>query len=1039
MKRLLLLVAFMLPVALLFAQRTVTGKVTDEKGAPLSGVSVSAKGTRVGTSTNINGDFSLNVPANARTLVFTSIGFQSREASISGSNTTVNIRLEVSATESENIILTGYTRERASKYSGSASKVSSERINNIPNASLDQILQGRAPGLYSVAGSGQPGAAATVLIRGAGSISGVTAPLYIMDGIPIEAGVFQSLNPSDIESVDVLKDASSTALYGSRGANGVIVITSKRGKAGKTVFSIKSQYGYANRTTPKFEMMNTQERLQFEKEVGQEFGVTIGPGWYLSKDNPANAGLSTAQQTEMDRRLDSLNHNNTDWVDLFFRTGKFQEHELSASGGNDKVRFYTSFNYYNQEGIAYRSDLERYTFRGNLDFSSSRFTASISTGIGFTKRNFIESENTTAITNPFSSAYYALPYEQPYVDGVLVASGMASGPRLAAATYNPLLPSNTGAPTVPILPSRVLVYDQREGSDALERLASTTSANNQLKGTISGNFRLKLTNELSAQGTIGLDFRETVGDRLIKPGTHTGTLVTGLRGSFSENFARNIQIAANGGLVYAKTIGQDHSFEVMGLFEVLRDWGHNFTYVGFGIDPLRQGTPSGITAGSTAGFIPTVAGGRAVPNRAYAAFIGAGKYSFKDKYTLNLSYRYDGATQVPEERRWKGFYAAGATWNVMKEKFMTNVNFLNSLLLRASHGQTAAQFVNDFAYLANYAGGAGARYDGIQGLAPTFGNTALQWEYTTTTNIGTDLSFWQRRVRMKVDVYNKKTINVVINQNLSFTSGFAAGQINAGTMVNKGIESEFSVDIVRSKDVLVAVGANFGYNKNRITSLGSVNEFIQGTGIIRVGLPLGSHYIVKWAGVDPLTGNPQYYNRDGSITTTYDRANQSVAEFGTSIPPFTGGFNASLRFKGFYVEAFFSFASGFKRFNNEDFFNENITFATSNQSRRVFTDRWKKPGDVTDIQRYNSSRQFSSKDVQDASFIRFRNLNVGYVVPASVLSRLKVISGATLYIQGQNIATFTKWRQFDPEDGNNIAAFEYPANRMITFGIKLDF
>jgi TonB-linked SusC/RagA family outer membrane protein len=1039
MKKFQLLGIFLFSVSMIFAQRTITGKVIDKTGTPLAGVSVSAKGARIGTTTNSSGDFSLNVTTKVKALIFTSIGFEANEVPLSENDNTLSVQMQVAVTESENVIVTGYTRERASKYAGSAAKVSAEKINQIPNASLDQILQGRAPGLYSVAGSGQPGAAATVLIRGAGSISGVTAPLYVMDGIPIEPGVFQSLNPSDIESVDVLKDASSTALYGSRGANGVIVITTKRGKAGKAVYSVKSQFGYANRTTPKFEMMNTQERLQFEREIGQEYGVTVGPGWYLSKDNPANAGFSAAQITEMTRRLDSLNNNNTDWIDHFFRTGKFQEHEVSASGGNERVRFYTSFNYYNQEGIAYRSDLERYTFRGNLDFSSERFSAAISTGIGYTKRNFIESENSTAITNPFSSAYYALPYEQPYINGVLISSGLASGPRLSGATYNPLLPSNTNPPTVPLVPARVLVYDQREGSDALERLASTTNANNQLKGTISGNFSLKITNNLSAHGTVGLDFRETVGERLVKPGTHTGTLVTGQRGSFGETFARNIQLIGNGGLTYARTIAKDHSLEVMGLFEALKDWGQTFNYTGFGIDPLRQGTPSGITAGSATGFIPTVGGTRATPNRAYASFIGTGKYSFRDKYTLNLSYRYDGATQVPEERRWKGFYAAGATWNVMKEKFMTNFDFLNSLQLRASYGQTAAQFANDFAYLANYAGAAASRYDGIQGLSPTFGNEDLDWEYTTTTNFGVDLSFWKRKARMKVDVYHKKTTNLVINQNLSFTSGFAAGQINAGTMVNKGIESEFSVDVVRSKEMLVVLGGNFGYNKNEITSLGSVNEFIQGTGIIRVGLPLGSHYIVKWAGVDPNTGNPQYYNRDGSITTTYDRANQSVAEFGTSIPPFTGGFNGSVKFKGFYVDAFFSFASGFKRFNNEDFFNENITFATSNQSRRVFTDRWRKPGDITDIQRYNSTRQFSSKDVQDASFIRFRNLNVGYVFPASFISKTNVLTGATIYAQGQNLATFTKWKQFDPEDGNNIAAFEYPANRLFTFGVKLDF
>jgi len=311
MKKLLLAGVFLFSVSFAFAQRTITGKVTDNTGSPLAGVSVSAKGTRIGTTTNSNGDFSVNVSNNVRALVFTSIGFESNEVAISGGSNAINVQMRVSATESENVIVTGYTRERASKYSGAAAKVTSEKINQVPNASLDQILQGRAPGLYSVTGSGQPGAAATVLIRGAGSISGVTAPLYVMDGIPIEPGVFQSLNPSDIESVDVLKDASSTSLYGSRGANGVIVITTKRGKAGKAVFSVKSQFGFANRTRPKFEMMNTQERLQFEKEVGQEYGVTVGPGWYLSRDNPANAGFSAVQLTEMDRRLDSLKNSNT--------------------------------------------------------------------------------------------------------------------------------------------------------------------------------------------------------------------------------------------------------------------------------------------------------------------------------------------------------------------------------------------------------------------------------------------------------------------------------------------------------------------------------------------------------------------------------------------------------------------------------------------------------------------------------------------------------------------------------------------------------
>jgi TonB-linked SusC/RagA family outer membrane protein len=913
----------------------------------------------------------------------------------------------------DEVVITGYTREQKSRYTGATAKVNAGKINQVPVASIDQILQGRAPGLFVAAGSGQPGQAATVRIRGAGSISGITAPLYIMDGIPIEGAAFQSLNPSDIESVDVLKDATSTALYGSRGANGVIVITTKRGKAGRTNFGARTQWGFANRTTPKFTMMNSQQRIAFEKEMGQLYGDTYGPGWFLARENPDNAGVPESELKDYDKWLDSLSSNTTDWPGIFFRTGRTQEHEVSASGGNERSRFYTSVNYFKQDGIANRSDMERFTFRANLDFSSKRFTGAISTGIGFTRRNFIEGEAGTSIVNPFSAVYYALPYEQPYVNGELLHSGNG--------TYG------------------VDYFDVREGSDALERQRSTTNRNNQLKGTISGNFKFKITPDLSAVGTLGLDFRETVGERLIKPDSYTGTLAVGGRGSFNENFARNIQILGNGGLVYAKTIGDRHDFDVSALFEALRDWGQSFAYTGFGIDPLRQGSGSAVTAGSaTNGLIPTVAGTRYNPNRSYASFIGSGRYTLDRKYTLSLSYRYDGATQAPEKNRWKGFYAAGLGWNVMQENFMKNVDFLDELSFRASYGRTASQFNNDFIYLANYVGG--ANYAGQNGLTPTFGNSDFDWEYSSTLNIGFDVAFWKRKARVKVDVYDKRTINLVVAQDLSITSGFASGQVNAGEMYNKGIEADISVDVISKKDLLVTLGANFSYNKNKVTSLGLVNEFPSGTSIIRVGLPLGTHFVVGWAGVDPATGNPQYYEKDGVTKSfVYNTATQSVASYGTFIPPFVGGFNGTVRYKGFYVEAFFSFMSGFKRFNNEDFFNENPTFGTSNQSVRVWTDQWRKSGDITDIQKYTTARRFSSKDVQDASFIRFRNLNIGYTFPAKLISRIGVVQGITVYVQGQNLYTWTKWTGFDPEDSNNLASFEYPANRVYTGGIKLDF
>jgi hypothetical protein len=319
------------------------------------------------------------------------------------------------------------------------------------------------------------------------------------------------------------------------------------------------------------------------------------------------------------------------------------------------------------------------------------------------------------------------------------------------------------------------------------------------------------------------------------------------------------------------------------------------------------------------------------------------------------------------------------------------------------------------------------------------GNPFYDWEYAKTTNVGVDFGFWNRRLSGSVDLYNKKTENLFISQQLSRTSGTGALNINAGSVVNKGIEVALNGDVVSNQNLRVSVGGNFSYNDNKIDDLGQVTEFELGTSIVREGLPLSTHYAVKWAGVDQATGQPLYYDRSGNLTTQYNTATMSVAEFGSSLPKIQGGFNGSVNYKGFYFEAFFTYVTGINRFNNEDYFNEAPGFATSNQSTRMLQ-RWRKPGDVTDIQKFGTKRDFSSKDIQDASFIRFRNFNIGYNIPASSLSKITdKISAVQVFVQGQNLYTWTKWRGFDPEDSNNISFFEYPSQRVFTFGLNVSF
>ncbi len=990
--------------------RTITGTVTaQEDGMPIPGVSVKVKGTTIGVSTDATGKFAISVPSSATTLEISSIGFVMRSLPI-GSSNVVNVALLTDSKALGEVVVTGYGNLLKEKFTGSSNKVDSKAIENIPMASFDQILQGRAPGLYVAAGSGQPGSSARVTIRGIGSISGTTTPLYIVDGVPIESGAFSTMNPNDFESVDVLKDAAATAIYGSRGSNGVIVVNTKRGKSGELNFGYNTQFGFSNRTTPRFEMLNSKQRIQFEEEVGLESGRTIGPGWYLSPNNPANAGLSAADKAFNANALDSLRNSSIDWTDYFFRTGKMQQHEVNASGGGESVRFYTSVSYLNQEGIANDSYLERYTLRNNLDFKHKRLSGSLNATAGYSNSRFIVGEASTAIVNPFAAAHYALPYEKPYINGTLYHTG------------------NIGT-------SPLEIFDFREGSDALERASSSLSKSNQIKATVNGKLAYEITTGLTASTLFGLDFRETNGTSLIRPGTYSGSQVSnGRQGSLSENLVRNLQMVSTSMLRYSKNINNLHDFDLQGIFETTANRYKTFTYTGFGINPKLIGTPAGITPGSATGFIPTIGGGRT--QNLLVSIMGVGRYTYNDKYTISASYRYDGSSTVPDATRWKGFYSFGANWNVKKENFLEEVNWLNGLRLRASYGLTASPFSSDFAYLPTYSN---TRYASVTGVFPNApGNPAYDWEYTKQLDIGVDFEMLDSRVRGGVDFYNKDVNNLFISQSLSGTSGFSSLSVNAGSLYNKGVDGHIQGDVIRNTDFRLTFGVNANYNKNQITDLGEVTEFIQGTSIIRVGLPLGTHFIPGWAGVNPANGNPQYYNLDGSVTSTYDRTAQSAATFGTYQPNFQGGFNTSLDYKGVFFEAFFTFANNVTRYNNEDFFNENVSFGTSNQSTMVL-DRWRKPGDITNVQRYGSARQFSSKDLQDASFLRFRNFTIGYRIPESIVQRTKVLRAATVSLQGQNLYTWTSWRGFDPEDNNNIATFEYPNPRTFTFGINLKF
>jgi TonB-linked SusC/RagA family outer membrane protein len=995
--------------------KVLRGRVTAKDNSPLANVSIKVSGSSIGVITDNDGGYTLRTPDNAVSLEFSLVGYQSQTITI-GDHSVINVQLEQLATNMSEVVVTGYTNYSRSKSASASSEVLADKINDVPIASFEQSLQGRVPGVDIESVSGQPGTSASVRMRGVGTINGNSDVLYILDGVPIESGAFQSINAQDIESVTALKDASSKALYGSRGSNGVIVITTKKGKAGQLSVNYKSQYGVSLLTTPNFNMMNTPERKQFEEELGAE-GADAGPFWTYSKKNPDYATKTPDEQHRADAIVDSLLTINTDWRDYFFRHGKFMEQQLSFSGGNEHTRFYTSLNYYNQDGISIRSGLKRYTLKNNLDFNMGRLTANVNLNIGYSSSSFIESEGFTSGNNPMAAVYYGLPYEYPYApDGKLVTSG-------DGADY-------------PVL-------DLREGSNSLERALNSTNNSNQFKGILSTSLSYLIADGLSAKTKLGVDFTDNVGDRWINPDSYAGFRQDFGAGLFTENFQRRFSLVTTSGLTYNKIFSDVHDLEVSGYFEFLSNRKRGFGYTGYGIDPRLPQTPAGV--GSTSTYTPDLTGART--RNALASYIGLLRYTYNNKYTFNGSYRTDGTSTLPTENRWHGFYSAGVSWEAKRESFLENVSAISTLRVRASYGTTASPVGGDFLYLPTYGT---ASYGGNAALIPVQpGNENRDWEYAREFNAGFDLALLKNRIRVVADFYNRLTTNLYFGAPVSSTAGipetddYPANTIpqSLGKMRNRGVELDLQGDIVKNKAITWTLGGNVAYNKNRIMDLGGADAFVIGgeeTSIIKVGLPFGALYAPRWAGVNPANGDPQYYGADGTITNVYNAVTQSVAGFGSYIPEITGGLNTSANWKNFTLSALAVFTGKVSRYNHEDYFNENPSFVTSNQSKRLLYDRWKKPGDIALLPAITADRRYTSRDIQNSAYLRLRNVSIGYTVPAVVMGRQKVIKGINVFIQGQNLLTVTKWRGFDPENGNEYANYSYPNARTYSAGLNIN-
>lgn len=953
----------------------VKGKViSHEDNEPLIGVSVLQEGSTNGIVTDIYGNYTLEIKGTVKaTLIFSYIGMQSQKHEVSARTGTLNVVLESDAELIDEVVVVAYGTRKKGTIAGSVATVKAEKMENVPAAGFDQSLQGQTPGLQVISNSGEPSKAAVFQIRGTNSINSGTSPLFILDGVPISNSDFNAISPGDIESISVLKDASSTSIYGARAANGVVVITTKRGLSiDKAKVTLRAQYGISQLASDdKWMLMDTPERIRFEQEIGIDKG----------KD------------------YELLSRTNVNWLnEVFNDSAPLQSYELSVNRATDRLNYYVSGGFFDQEGIAQSSNFRRFNMRANAEVKASNWLK-VGTSTMTTYEEVQQAEEgAMALYTPIAGSRFMLPYWNPYnEDGSLASENNGTW-------------TGTGQNPIEWMANNPVQYKKY-------KLLSTVFAD------ITPVKNLTIRTQFGADYTHSTAFMQSFPSYIINNESGSAGRSSSDILSLSETTTANYRWALN----------DDHSFNFM-----LGQEAVNYQSTGF----------QAIAVGQAHDMLTTLSSGtRAtswVDNNSsyyYLSFFFRGEYNFKDLYYAEAAVRTDASSRFGKQNRWGGFWSLGFMWNIKNEAFLKDVKWLSGAQIALSTGTSGNSEIPNYDHLALVSGG--PNYLGQAGIYPMqSGNSTLGWEQTWTNNVGLRLSFIDR-IGLDVDFYHKKTTNILMLVPQSYAlTGEKNRWENIGAMVNRGVEISANADIIRTKDFTWNVSANVSYNKNKLVELyNGVTEYVQSTTGLKfvVGHPVHEFFLNRYAGVNPANGDALWYTKDGELTTEF-RKEDKVMTGKTFDSPWAGGFGTSLAWKGLSLSAQFSWMANRWVMNNDRFFEEsNGLYSSYNQSKRLLYDRWKKPGDVTDIPRYDVVAELDDRFLENASFLRLKNLTLAYVLPQAWLKKSNFFSSARIYLQGQNLLTFTGFKGLDPEVASNIYRAQYPASRQFTLGVEVSF
>ncbi len=1047
MKKLFLLLIAICAISLgMSAQQVVRGQVTDANGEPLIGATVQPIGGGNGAATDINGEFSLSLPYNVKTLKVSYVGYKTQELPVQPN---MAITLTDNGTVLDDVMVVAYGTAKKTSYTGSAEAVSNKKLELRPVTDATKALEGNVAGLQVTSASGQPGSSPNIQIRGYGSINAYSTPLYVVDGAPFD-GNLSSINPSDIESMTVLKDASAAALYGARGANGVVMITTKKGVEGRSNVMWRSTFGWSSRATKRYQHVDQKEFVQLVYEALRNEALDNGNSW-TAAENIARASLSSqlggeqynpfknyTWETLIDPatgqvRADAQSAWDEDWYDSIIRNNAFRhEHQLQVTGGSEHAQYMMSLGYLNEDGILKTTNYERYTGRANITSQITDWLgANINVSLAHAMQNFNDYDGTST-SNPWYTAQFINPLLPVYLKDI-------NGNTVNDAEGN-------------------VQYDWGEATPYGTRPGSMTD--------FSSLGMLMLDKAWAKRDVAGLRTGLVLGSDLAKYGWRQGIK---LAVNFSMDYVNRNNTkymnsqhgnqASAGGLLekynrrtqsytFNQLLTWDRSFgdHTIGLLLGHEWYAYEYSYLVAGKTNLVDGIYE-LRPATTLLEADSYSDKYRIDS-----YLGRINYNFAGRYFLSGSLRQDKSSRFHPDHNKGTFWSVGANWRVSGEKFMQNVGWVNNLSVKASYGEQGNDMLQTYYAWQSLYDLSYSNATNIGALISSLENQKVSWEKSQNFNAGFDAILFNHRLQLNVDFYNRLTKNMLLNRPMALSTGFTGFMDNVGDMRNRGVEGSIRITPVRTADFEWNITAMATHNKNKVIKLtDEAPELISGVRVIKEGMPIYTYYMPKSAGVDPSNGHSLYwaYEKDddgnmvpGSeyITDSYSLANTCKYYQGSRQPDIFGSLGTDFSWKGLTLSVLTTYSLGGKVFDGLYQSDMNLWYLSSTWNKNMMR-RWQKPGDVTDVPRSTIAESIANTDrfLIDASYFAIKNITLAYALPASWVNKIGM-TGARIFGSVDNLALWTHLDGMDPQyNFSGGTDYDYSPNKTYTVGIELNF